>query len=215
MSELWALGIAGTLCSHKMRTAARMLPSSSLELTAVIRASDRRGRTSGVDPDGWSVPHPAGSLTHVSTRPLMMLAKLRLWPALGGLAKMKGAKPNSALQLSKDPGVAHVFRRAETRAWEHDARAPLQMCLRMGPWQTGCGKVCAWVPGSNWEEAPARPSAMLDSGNSGSAGAGVSVSKASTNTSGISGVAAVPGPLPGPKGGRFEPGQGLPLGPCK
>src|ERR1043165_7866461 len=126
MSRLCALGIAGLLCSHRMRTAARMLPSSSLELTAVIRASDRRGRPSEMGREGSSIQHPAGSRTQDSTRPLIILAKLRLCPALGGLAKMKGAKPSKALQTSEESGVVHMPLRIETRAREHDARAPLQ-----------------------------------------------------------------------------------------
>src|SRR6218665_145845 len=131
-------GIARFPPSHRMRIAARMLPTSSLEpMAASIISSWLRCRLAPVDESSFTstISEP---LVHPSTLALITVVILRRLPALGGWPRIAGAKFSRALQLSMDLGFTHMSLRTEARALAQAGRAPLQMCFSSGPRYGGC-----------------------------------------------------------------------------
>src|SRR6218665_812734 len=81
-----------------------------------------------------SAPEGDAPSSHLVVRSLIIFVILRRLPARAGWASMEDAKSSRATQAETERGVLQMSCRVDVNAWAQDWRAPLQMCLRSGPW---------------------------------------------------------------------------------
>src|SRR6218665_3466318 len=139
-----SFGIAGGAPSHKIRTAVLILPSSSFAFTAASSAPSPPSafcRPAGPAPptsasvrEDSSTPEGDAPSSHLVVRSLIIFVILCRLPARAGWASMEDAKSSRATQAETERGVLQMSCRVDVNAWAQDWPAPLQMCLRSGPW---------------------------------------------------------------------------------